>query len=659
MNKYVVFALLVLTLGIFATACGPAATPVPPTAVPTSAPAATTAPLATPVPKPTTAPASSSSSSAPASSSSSSAASATAAPKPTTAPTVAATTAASSSSAASSSASSAASAAQAGVKVLRLGRGAYPDVLDPQKSSYGIEIEFLKLTYEGLLAIDEKGNIGPGGADKFTTSPDGTKMTFHIRDGLKRFDGTPITAKDYEYALKREVDPRVPGKQYTSILYDVKGAEELDALADKKGLTDAEVTAAFANYGVKALDNSNLEVTFKNPVGFWQYIAYTWVTYPTDQKQVDKDPDNWWTKPAGHNGNGPYIPVTMDQGKKIVYKSNPNYWRGKPKIDRIEVTYTTDPLLVFEAYKKSEVDMDANVVAEILGQIQADATLSKEFQRFPAAITNGMAFNNTIAPFTDVKVRQAFSAGFDRDGYIRDVLKGIGKPYTRWVPPGVPGAQADKPGVPAFDAKNAMTLLTGAGYAASGSTATAPKVDCAKLGSLKLTYSATTVNHARFQYIAGNYAKVFGCPITLDPVDPTVYTSLTKDIKTQPLFSIQGWIEDYPHPQNWLSVYWVCGGFAKRYGYCNKDFDATTGKADQTLDLQAALKLYQQAEDILVKDVPSAFLFYSENLYLTKPWVIGPTDHTGSSDAEWAGEWGPVWTYDIDLSKVPSNYPKQ
>ena len=58
-------------------------------------------------------------------------------------------------------------AAPTGLKILRLGRGTYPDVLDPQKSSYGIEIEILKLTYEGLLAIDEKGNIGPGGADKW------------------------------------------------------------------------------------------------------------------------------------------------------------------------------------------------------------------------------------------------------------------------------------------------------------------------------------------------------------------------------------------------------------------------------------------------------------------------------------------------------------
>src|SRR5512138_1579676 len=196
MKKYVVLGLAVLAMTVLVAACAapaPTPAPVPPTPVPLApaAPAATSAPAATAAPAATSAPA------------------ATAVPTKAPAP--------------------------AGVKVLRLARGTYPDVLDPQKSSYGIEIEFLKLAYEGLLAIDEKGNIGPGSADKWESSADGTKMTFHIRDGLKRFDGTPITAKDYEYALKREVDPNVPGKQYTSILYDVKGAEDLDNFDPKKG----------------------------------------------------------------------------------------------------------------------------------------------------------------------------------------------------------------------------------------------------------------------------------------------------------------------------------------------------------------------------------------------------------------------------------------
>lgn len=547
--------------------------------------------------------------------------------------------------------------ATTGVKVLRLGRGTYPDVLDPQKSSFVSEIGVLKLTYEGLLSIDEKGNVGPGGADKWTYSTDGTKMTFHIRDGLVRSDGIPITAQDYEYALKREVDPCVPGKMYTSIVYDVRGAADLDALDCKKDA--AKLDAAWSNYGVKALDHSNLEVTFNSPVGFWPYVASTWVTYPTDMRQVDKDPDIWWTKPGGHIGNGPFKIQTIEQGKRIVFVPNGKYWRGKPKLDRIEMIYNTDQSSTFQAFKKGEVDMYTQIAADNLGSINADPVLKTQLVRVPAATTAGIVFNLTKKPFDDINVRKAFSAGFDREGYVRDVLKGVGKAYTRWIPPGVPGAQDDKPGVPAYDPKAAVNYLVSNGYAAQDSTADKPKVDCDKLGPIKLTYGGTPLNTARFQWVAGNYVAVFGCPITLDPVDPTVWISLGKDIKTRPPISTTGWVQDYPHPQNWLSVYWVCDGFAKRFGYCNKTFDALTAKADQTLDLQQALVLYGQAEDIVMQDVPFAFTNYDENLHMVAPWVIGPKDHTGSSDGGWAGEWGPVWTYDIDLTHVPANYPKE
>jgi hypothetical protein len=61
----------------------------------------------------------------------------------------------------------------------------------------------------------------------------------------------------------------------------------------------------------------------------------------------------------------------------------------------------------------------------------------------------------------------------------------------------------------------------------------------------------------------------------------------------------------------------------------------------------------------MLKDVPYAFSNISELLWLVKPYVSGPKENPSSGDNEWAGEWGPVWTYDVDLSKVPTNYPKQ
>jgi len=462
-----------------------------------------------------------------------------------------------------------------------------------------------------------------------------------------------MNASDFEYSLKREVDPNVLGKQYTGIVTDIKGANELIDLEGKKPAA-ADVQKLYAAYGVKADDSKReLTVSFNGPVVFWQYIAFTWVTYSPSQKKVDADPDNWWTKADGHACYGPYTIKSIDTGKKIVYQANPNFWRGKPKIDRIEATYVNDEIQRFTAYKNGEVDLTA-VAPSFLDQVNSDATLKAQLVRYPSANTNGIAFNLAVKPFSDVWVRTAFSQAFDREGWVRDVLKGIGKPYTRWIPPGVPGAQPDKPGVPAYDAKAAVKTLVDHGYGKADGT-----VDCAKLGELKISYASTPQNQARYQFLANNFQTVFNCPIKLDPVDPTVLTALSKDPKTYPQISRQGWIQDYPHPQNWLSVYWNCTAFAKRYSYCNKDLDALMAKADATTNFDESIKLYQQAEDLMLKDVPFAFSNYAEILYIIKPYVSGPKENPSSSDLEWAGEWGPVWSYDVDLTKVPTNYPKQ
>ncbi len=545
-------------------------------------------------------------------------------------------------------------AAAAGPKVLRLGRGTYPDVLDPQKSSYGIEIEVLKLCYEGITALDHKGNIGPGSADKWTVAADGKSITFHIREGLKRADGSALNASDFEYALKRGVDPRVTGKQYADILSDIKGAHDLVAAEGKKP-TDAELKAMYDKFGVKADDaKRELTVAFEAPAPYWLFVAYIWETYVPDKKKVDAAPDNWWTKADAHNCYGPFKIKSIEEGKRIVYEANPSYWRGKPVLDRIEVTYITDEIQRFEAYKKDEFD-EIDVTAAFLAQVEADAKLKSEFVRYASAITRALQFNQTRKPLDDKNVRTAVSQAWDRKAWVRDVFRGIGVAAHRWIPPGVAGAQTDKPGSPAYDAKAAAETLIKNGYG----TADGKKVDCAKLGEIKLTYGATAQNHPRMQFLAGLFVTAFNCPVTLDPVDPTVATAISKDVKTAPMISYGGWIQDYPHPQNWLSVYWKCDAFAKRYGYCNKDNDAVMAKADATVNLDEAIKLYQQAEDTIIKDIPFAFGIHAENLYLIKPWLKGLRENPSSSDAEWAGEWGPVWTYDVDLSKVPASYPKQ
>ena len=121
---------------------------------------------------------------------------------------------------------------------------------------------------------------------------------------------------------------------------------------------------------------------------------------------------------------------------------------------------------------------------EQLQEIEGTEALKSALVRYPAAWTTALAFNNSREPFDDKNVRAAFSAGFDHEGWAHDVNKGIVAPYTRWIPPGIPGAQPDKEGVPATDYEAAVKYLVDNGYAAADSTAEAPKVDCAKLGEL-------------------------------------------------------------------------------------------------------------------------------------------------------------------------------
>ena len=109
-------------------------------------------------------------------------------------------------------------------QVLRINLGSRPDSLDPQKAFSSSEIAILHMAYEGLTRVDEKGRVTFGAADRWEYSLDGKTLTFHLRAGLKRADGTALIAKDFEYAFKRAVDPRVAAPSQ-SFMDDVRGAQ--------------------------------------------------------------------------------------------------------------------------------------------------------------------------------------------------------------------------------------------------------------------------------------------------------------------------------------------------------------------------------------------------------------------------------------------------
>src|SRR5688500_10675300 len=163
-------------------------------------------------------------------------------------------------------------------KVLRVMQDTYPDVMDPQKSSYAVEIAVLALAYEGLTRLDTNQETVPAAAESWEYNDDATQITFHLREGLMYSDGTPLTAENFRYAVERTCDPVTAG-EYQSILFEIVGCAEFAGLGtDEDGnaveYTEEDYEAARSALGATVLDDLTLQLDLTNPAPYYHTVAY-------------------------------------------------------------------------------------------------------------------------------------------------------------------------------------------------------------------------------------------------------------------------------------------------------------------------------------------------------------------------------------------------
>lgn len=544
---------------------------------------------------------------------------------------------------------------EAKAAVLRVNLGSYPDIIDPQKSSFVNEIAHLQLMYEGLTRLDGKLETVPGAAESWEYNADATELIFHLHAGLTYSDGTLLNAKRYEYSLLRNIDPSTAG-EYSSITDEILGAPEWRG-ADLSVATEEELAALKAAVGVVALDAAgnacvdyeqadclDLKITLSKPAPYFHTVMSLWVTFPAKEENIAEGGDQWWNSSKYQIGNGPFILQSLEPFVRGYFVPNPNYWGDKPTYD-LEYRYITDTAVAFEAYKNNEFDI-VPLGAEDLKTVQADEELSQQAMIYPGSCTYNLNFHQLKEPFTDKAVREAFSYAFDREGWVNDVLKGLGSPTQTWIPKGFPGYDETEDRFP-FDPAKAVQTLTDAGYTVENGVLT-------KDGTaypIKLTFSDTPRNRTRNEWIAAKWKEVLGIDVELEPVESTTYTALTKDVATAPQTFILGWCADYPDPQNWLSVYWKStSAFASRIAYVNPAFDDLVNQADVEVDPTKRSDLYMQAQKELVNSIPGVFVWNNVNAYLVKPWVKGIIQTP--QDSAWAGFQVPA-SITIDTTMIP------
>jgi oligopeptide transport system substrate-binding protein len=218
-----------------------------------------------------------------------------------------------------------------------------------------------------------------------------------------------------------------------------------------------------------------------------------------------------WTEPPNYIGNGPFLLKEWAHQDHMTFVPNPNYWGTKAKLTTMTYKMITDANAALAAYKNNELSLSGVPVGTEKATM-ADPAMSKEIVRYNELTTFAFQFNVTKAPFDNVKVRQAFSCAVDRKSFIENVRAGVGKVALSWIPPGMPGYDANLGKDYDFNVAKAKQLLTEAGFS-----------DISKLGDVKFQFSDTAGNRTIAQFLQGQMKDNLGINLTLEPMSQGLY----------------------------------------------------------------------------------------------------------------------------------------
>lgn len=471
--------------------------------------------------------------------------------------------------------------------------------LDPGVGG-GRGLEPVQNIFEGLVGVDwDTNQLIPLEAEKWDVSSDGLVYTFRLRRGMKWSDGNALTARDYEWAWKRNLDPAT-ASTFPATLYAVKGAEAFN----KGQVKDPD------SVGVKAVDDLTLRVTLERLTPYFLSVLTYQPAYPLPRWAVEKGGKKWTNSPETLIGNGPFMLQKWQPGVEAVAVRNPNYWGPKPTLEKIVWRFYQDPTgQSLTAYEAGELDQ-ASVPPGQLERVKKDPVLSKEAVVFPRSGTWFLVLDTAQKPLTEVKVRQALSLAIDREKLSNVILKGVFTPANTITPYNIAGynPQAALKG----GAAEAKRLLTEAGYPGGQG-----------FPELSLTYETGITQKLTMEAVQGMWKEVLGINVKLDPLETAAFRAWRTARKTQPNVYLVSWLSDYPDPFNWFNTLWDSKADFFNSHWQNAEFDKLARQGLEELDAAKRKKIYEDAEVILMSDAAIVPVTGMDQWFVIKPYVKG------------------------------------
>lgn len=442
-----------------------------------------------------------------------------------------------------------------------------PDHLDPHLSAAVDTDTMMNNVFEGLIGFNATGEFIPRLASDYTVSEDGLIYTFFLRPGVTFHNGQPLTADDVIYSYTR-----------------LSGLGEEPALSSKF----ATVTS------IEKVDEQTVKFVLSSPTSSF-LTACTEAVIPADYTDQQ-------TKPIG---TGPFMFTSYTPGQQLVLDRNPNYYDESrmAKIDTVAFQIMSDPSSILLGLKSG--DLDIAQIDSINVQV-----LENDFDiiSFPQNMVQVLALNNKVAPFDDVRVRQAISLAVDQDLIISGVVDNFGSKVYSHGSPVLDFWYNDFGGNDPYpyDTTKSKALLTEAGYP-NGFEAT-------------IKVPSNYPVHIDTAQVIADMLKQVGITLNIELIEwgqwlETVYTNADYEAT---IIALAGKLD--PHD----TYIRYTNGYEKNfYNYSNPAYDELINKASSESDFAIRAALYKQAQALLSQDAAAVYIMDPHLILASKPTLKG------------------------------------
>lgn len=425
------------------------------------------------------------------------------------------------------------------------------DSLDPFNATAGDTKTVMDQIFDGLLDVDEDGNLVPDLAESYEISEDGLTYTFKLKEGVKFHDESDFSADDVYYTYDK-LSGLSSGEPMSSKFSVIKEMEVISP-------TEIKMT-------LDAVNNSFI--------------------YLQNQPIVKRDYEDNQTKPLG---TGPYKFVSYTPGEGMVMERFDDYHRKDhvAKIKQVNVVRIADNQALVMALNNGEVDLASKLTADELEQVSE----STDSYSHPQNLVQLLGLNNKVKPFDDIRVRQAIAHAIDKDELIEAVAGGKASKIYSSFSPALKDFYNDLEEMYPTDVEKAKELLAEAGYPDGISfTMTVPSdykfhMDTAELIQAQL--------------------KKAGINATIDPIEFSTWLDRVykdRDYET----TIAGFI-GYTDPIRVLDRY-VSTNDKDYLNYESEEYDKAISNAMETLDRDELIKNVKDAQEIIARDCAAVFL---------------------------------------------------